>query len=41
VEEETKLKEACFIEEIKYPSWLGNVVMVIKANGKWRMCVDL
>jgi hypothetical protein len=40
VEEVTKLKETGFIEEIKYPSWLANVVMVKKANGKWRMCVD-
>ena len=23
-----------------YPDWLANVVMVKKANGKWRMCVD-
>jgi hypothetical protein len=35
-----KLKEAGFIGEIKYPSWLANVVMVKNANGKWRMCVD-
>ncbi|KAK2450459.1 hypothetical protein QL285_009575 [Trifolium repens] len=40
IEEVTKLKEAGFVEEIKYPSWLANVVMVKKANGKWRMCVD-
>jgi hypothetical protein len=40
IEEVTKLKEAGFIEDIKYPSWLANVVMVKKANGKWRMCVD-
>ncbi|WJX84068.1 hypothetical protein P8452_66678 [Trifolium repens] len=40
IEEVTKLKEAEFIEEIKYPSWLANVLMVKKANGKWRMCVD-
>ncbi|MCI31859.1 hypothetical protein A2U01_0053071, partial [Trifolium medium] len=40
IEEVTKLKDARFIEEIKYPSWLANVVMVKKANGKWRMCVD-
>ncbi|GAU30655.1 hypothetical protein TSUD_31270 [Trifolium subterraneum] len=39
-EEVAKLKEAGFIEEIKYPTWLANVVMVKKANGKWRMCVD-
>ena len=23
-----------------YPDWLANMVMVKKANGKWRMCVD-
>ncbi|RDX94357.1 hypothetical protein CR513_23277, partial [Mucuna pruriens] len=23
-----------------YPTWLANVVMVKKANGKWRMCTD-
>ena len=23
-----------------YPKWLTNVVLVKKANGKWRMCVD-
>ncbi|CAJ2642757.1 uncharacterized protein LOC123899916 [Trifolium pratense] len=39
-EEVSKLKEAGFIEEIKYPEWLANVVLVKKANGKWRMCVD-
>ncbi|MCI39841.1 hypothetical protein A2U01_0061073, partial [Trifolium medium] len=31
-EEVAKLKEAGFIDEIKYPSWLANVVMVKKAN---------
>ncbi|GAU16655.1 hypothetical protein TSUD_326050 [Trifolium subterraneum] len=36
-EEVVKLKEAGFIEEIKYPTWLANVVMVKKANGKWRI----
>ncbi|MCI20606.1 hypothetical protein A2U01_0041768, partial [Trifolium medium] len=39
-EEVAKLREADFIEEIKYPEWLENVVLVKKANGKWRMCVD-
>ncbi|MCI87734.1 gag-pol polyprotein, partial [Trifolium medium] len=33
-EEVAKLKEAGFIEEMNYPSWLANVVMVKKANGK-------
>ena len=23
-----------------YLDWMANVVMVKKANGKWRMCVD-
>ena len=39
-EEVTKLLTACFIREVYYPDWLVNVVLVKKANGKWRMCVD-
>ncbi|XP_057444129.1 uncharacterized protein LOC130736305 [Lotus japonicus] len=39
-QEVNKLLAADFIREIKYPTWLANVVMVKKANGKWRMCVD-
>nr|XP_017239743.1 PREDICTED: uncharacterized protein K02A2.6-like [Daucus carota subsp. sativus] len=39
-EEVGKLMKADIICEIKYPEWLANVVMVKKANGKWRMCVD-
>ena len=35
-----KLQEANFIREVYYPDWLANVVMVKKASGKWRMCVD-
>lgn len=35
-----KLKEVGFIREITYTTWLANVVMVKKANGKWRMCTD-
>jgi hypothetical protein len=34
------LLEAKFIEPIAYPTWLANVVMVQKRNGKWRMCID-
>ena len=39
-EEVQKLTIAQFIREVYYPDWLANVVMVKKANGKWRMCVD-
>ena len=35
-----ELLEAGFIREVYYPDWLANMVMVKKANGKWRMCVD-
>ena len=28
------------IRPVKYPTWLSNVVLVKKKNGKWRMCVD-
>jgi hypothetical protein len=30
--------DAGFIRKVQYPSWLANVVMVKKKNGKWRMC---
>nr|KYP38466.1 Transposon Ty3-G Gag-Pol polyprotein [Cajanus cajan] len=41
VEAETsKLLEAGFIREIQYTTWLTNVVMVKKSNGKWQMCTD-
>ncbi|XP_050278345.1 uncharacterized protein LOC126719883 [Quercus robur] len=35
-----KLLSTGFIREVYYPEWLANVVIVKKANGKWRMCVD-
>jgi hypothetical protein len=28
------------IREVTYLEWLANTVMVKKANGKWRMCID-
>ncbi|RDY08227.1 Retrovirus-related Pol polyprotein from transposon 17.6, partial [Mucuna pruriens] len=41
VKQETrKLISASFVREVQYPTWLANVVMVRKANGKWRMCTD-
>ena len=39
-EEVQKLTTVEFIWEVYYLDWLTNVVMVKKANGKWRMCVD-
>nr|XP_025616499.1 uncharacterized protein LOC112708784 [Arachis hypogaea] len=38
--EVNKLLEAKFIREIRFTTWLANIVMVKKNNGKWRMCVD-
>ena len=40
MDEVNKLLVANFIQEVHYPKWLANVVMVKKANGKWSMCVD-
>jgi hypothetical protein len=34
------LLDAGVIHPLKYPTWLSNVVLVKKKNGKWRMCVD-
>ena len=39
-EEVDKLLQAGVIEEVEYPEWLANVVLVKKANGKWRLCID-
>ena len=39
-EEVQKLITVQFIREVYYLDWLANVVMVKKANGNWRMCVD-
>src|SRR6266508_1180978 len=35
-----KLLRAGFIREVRHPNWLANPVVVPKANGKWRVCVD-
>ena len=40
MDEVNKQLAANFIREVYYPKWLANVVMIKKANGKWRMCVD-
>ena len=39
-EEVGKLLQAGTIREVEYPEWLANVVLVKKANGKWRLCID-
>ena len=39
-EEVGKLFQAKAIREVEYPEWLANVVLVKKANGKWRLCID-
>jgi hypothetical protein len=35
-----RLLSAGIIREVKYPEWLANTVIVKKANGKWRKCID-
>ena len=39
-EEIGKLLQAGAIREVEYPDWLANVVLVKKANDKWRLCID-
>ena len=39
-EEVNKLLQARAIREVYYPDWLANVVLVKKANGKWRLYID-
>ena len=39
-EEVGKLLQARAIREVEYPEWLANVVLVKKANDKWRLCID-
>ena len=40
MDEVNKLPAAGFICEVYYTDWLANVVLIKKANEKWRMCVD-
>ncbi|GKV41376.1 hypothetical protein SLEP1_g48919 [Rubroshorea leprosula] len=39
-EEVKKLLQAGFVRKVDYCEWVANPVMVKKANGKWRMCID-
>ena len=36
----TRLKQAGAINEVFYPEWLANTVVVKKKNAKWRVCVN-
>jgi len=41
IQEKTqKLLDVGHIREIQYSEWLANVVLVKKANEKWRMCIE-
>ena len=39
-EEVDKLLQEGAIREVEYPEWLANVVLIKKANGKWRLCIN-
>ncbi|GKV36263.1 hypothetical protein SLEP1_g44412 [Rubroshorea leprosula] len=39
-EEVEKLLQAGFIKWVDYCKWVANPVLVKKANGKWRMCIN-
>ena len=39
-EEVSKFLQAGAIREVEYLEWLANVVLVKKASGKWRLCID-
>ena len=39
-EEVSKLLQADAIREVEYLEWLANIVLVKKANGKWRLCIN-
>jgi hypothetical protein len=39
-EELSRLLATGFILEIQHLDWIANLVLVLKKNGKWWMCVD-
>ena len=39
-EEVKKLLATGFIRELSYLKWCVNVILVKKANDKWRVCID-
>ena len=38
--EVNKLEQAGFIQEVQFPKWIANIVLVKKKNGQIRVCVD-
>jgi hypothetical protein len=40
IQEIEKLKQARLICEVVHPTWIANPVVVLKANGSGRLCVD-
>ena len=38
--ETKKLQDDGYIQKVTHPEWVANVVLVKKANRKYRMCVD-
>ena len=39
-EEIGELEAAGLVRGVLHPTWLANPVVVCKANGKWRLCID-
>ncbi|XP_058216779.1 uncharacterized protein LOC131327651 [Rhododendron vialii] len=39
IEEVNRLLEANAIQEVQYPTWLSNTI-IVKKNDKWRVCID-
>ncbi len=39
-DEVKKQYDARFLEVVKYPKWIANVVSVMKKDGRVRVCVD-
>ncbi|PON38131.1 hypothetical protein PanWU01x14_315010 [Parasponia andersonii] len=39
-EEVKKLLKVGFIREVNYSLWIVNIVLIKKANRKWRVCID-
>ena len=40
IKEIRKLEAVGLVRGVLHPTWLANPVVVRKANGKWRLCID-